>query len=101
MSFVSTRASPYDTCSYDRLTQATEKTGATTNWSENFNYDSFGNRWVSPNPVGISLSAWTVTANYYNSLTNRLTFNNFGYDNAGNQTTISPYAVSYLSLIHI
>jgi RHS repeat-associated protein len=80
---------------YNRLTQATEKTGATTNWSENFNYDSFGNRWVSPNPVGISLSAWTVTANYYNSSTNRLTFNNFGYDNAGNQTTISPYAVSY------
>jgi RHS repeat-associated protein len=36
-----------------------------------------------------------VTADYYNSLTNRLTFNNFGYDNAGNQTTISPYAVSY------
>jgi hypothetical protein len=69
--------------------------GATTNWSENFNYDSFGNRWVSPNPVGISLSAWTVTAGYYNSPTDRLTFNNFGYDNAGNQTTISPYAASY------
>jgi len=80
---------------YNRLSTSTEKTSATTNWSENFNYDSFGNRWVLPNPVGISLSAWTVTANYYNSSTNRLTFNNFGYDNAGNQTTISPYAVSY------
>jgi RHS repeat-associated protein len=80
---------------YNRIYTSTEKTGATTNWSESFNYDSFGNRWVSPNPVGISLSAWTVTADYYNSLTNRLTFNNFGYDNAGNQTTISPYAVSY------
>jgi|HubBroStandDraft_1064217.scaffolds.fasta_scaffold05558_2 YD repeat-containing protein len=83
--------------SYNRLTQATEKTGTTTNWLEAFNYDNYGNRWVSQNPapVGITLSPSTVTTDYYNSLTNRLTFSNFGYDNAGNQTTISPYTIGY------
>jgi RHS repeat-associated protein len=81
--------------SYNRLSTSGEKAGTTTTWSENFNYDSFGNRWVLPNPVGITLSPWTVTTNYYNSATNRLTYNNFGYDNGGNQTTISPYTVSY------
>jgi RHS repeat-associated protein len=81
--------------SYNRLYTSGEKAGTTTTWSENFNYDSFGNRWVLPNPVGITLSPWTVTTNYYNSATNRLTYNDFGYDNGGNQTTISPYTVSY------
>jgi RHS repeat-associated protein len=81
--------------SYNRLSTSGEKAGTTTTWSENFNYDSFGNRWVLPNPVGITLSPWTVTTNFYNSATNRLTYNDFGYDNAGNQTTISPYTVSY------
>jgi RHS repeat-associated protein len=81
--------------SYIRLYTSGEKAGTTTTWSENFNYDSFGNRWVLPNSVGITLSPWTVTTNYYNSATNRMTYNNFGYDNGGNQTTISPYTVSY------
>jgi RHS repeat-associated protein len=94
-----TQTYTYD--SYNRLYTSGEKAGTTTTWSEDFNYDSFGNRWVPssfmglPNPVGIPVSPWTVQANYYNSVTNRLTYNNFGYDNGGNQTTISPYTVSY------
>jgi RHS repeat-associated protein len=94
-------AQTYTYDSYNRLYTSGEKAGTTTTWSEDFNYDSFGNRWVPssfmglPNPVGIPVSPWTVQANYYNSATNRLTYNNFGYDNGGNQTTISPYTVSY------
>jgi RHS repeat-associated protein len=88
-------AQTYTYDSYNRLYTSGEKANTTTTWSENFNYDGFGNRWVLPNSVGITLSPWTVTTNYYNSATNRLTFNNFGYDNGGNQTTISPYSVSY------
>ena len=63
-------------------------------WSETFNYDIYGNRWV-PSSSGISLSALTVTSDAYNTLTNRLTSGNFGYDTAGNETTISPFTVTY------
>jgi len=91
-----TQTYTYD--SYNRLYTSTEKTGANTNWSEAFNYDIYGNRWVAqvPAPVGITLSAWTVQSNFYNPLTNQIVNNNnFGYDNAGNQTKINPYAVTY------
>jgi RHS repeat-associated protein len=94
---------------YNRLYTSGEKAGTTTIWSEDFNYDSFGNRWVPSvfmglsNPVGIPLSPYTpVAASSYNTpslgynANNRNYYNNnFGYDNAGNQTTISPFAVSY------
>jgi RHS repeat-associated protein len=102
-----TQTYTYD--SYNRLYTSGEKAGTTTIWSEDFNYDSLGNRWVPsvfmglPNPVGIPLSPYTpVAASNYNTpglgydANNRNYYNNnFGYDNAGNQTTISPFAVSY------
>ena len=79
---------------YNRLNSAAEKAGSSTVWSETFNYDIYGNRWV-PSSSGISLSALTVTSDAYNTLTNRLTSGNFGYDTAGNETTISPFSVTY------
>ena len=79
---------------YNRLNAATEKAGSNTIWSETFNYDIYGNRWV-PSSSGISLSALTVTSDAYNTTTNRLTPTNFGYDSAGNETTISPFSVTY------
>ena len=88
-----------ETYTYDnlnRLYTSGEKTGATTNWSENFQYDSFGNRWV-PSSSGIVLSGLTPTTDYYNSATNRLLLTNgyFNYDSNGNQTLVSPYAITY------
>ena len=77
---------------------ATEKSGSSTIWSETFNYDIYGNRWVSPNPPGLTLSALTVTSNVYSAVTNRLPSapsDNFGYDSAGNETKISPFSVTY------
>ncbi len=85
-----TQTYTYD--SYNRLQMTQEQAGAT--WSETFQYDNFGNRWV-PSYSGITLSPLTVTSDAYSILTNRLTSTNFGYDNAGSQTTISPYTMSY------
>ena len=51
---------------YNRLNAATEKAGSSTVWSETFNYDIYGNRWV-PSSSGISLSALTVTSDAYNT----------------------------------
>jgi len=87
-----TQTYTYDTL--NRLWVSTEKTGTTTNWSETFNYDNFGNRWV-PSSSGISLSPLTVTVNYYNSATNRSTYQYLGYDNNGNQNFVSPYTIAY------
>ncbi len=80
---------------YNRLNVATEKSGSSTIWSETFNYDIYGNRWVSPNPPGLSLSALTVTSNVYSAVTNRLASGNFGYDSNGNETYISPFTMTY------
>ncbi|MGO4882427.1 MAG: hypothetical protein ACLP59_16585 [Bryobacteraceae bacterium] len=87
-----TQAYSYD--GYNRLNSPAKKAGASTVWSETFNYDIYGNRWV-PSSSGLSLSALTVTSDAYNTLTNRLTSGNFGYDTAGNETTISPFTVTY------
>ena len=51
--------------------------------------------------MGIAQSPWTfpfgatVTSDAYNTLTNRLTSGNFGFDNNGNETTISPFTTTY------
>jgi hypothetical protein len=83
-----TQSYMYDTL--NRLNVATEKTSTTTNWSETFNYDQFGNRWVNPS-TGISLSPLTpIVQTAYSATTNHLTLSNFGYDPDGNQTFNEP-----------
>jgi RHS repeat-associated protein len=50
-----------------------------------------------PSSSGIVLSGLTPTTDYYNSATNRLLLTNgyFSYDSNGNQTLVSPYAITY------
>jgi RHS repeat-associated protein len=73
------------TYTYDalnRLTSASE----TSAWSQAFNYDPYGNMWVTNPPTGINLNPLTATAqNDYNSVTNQLV--SATYDSAGNQST--------------
>lgn len=84
------------TYTYDTLNRLTLAAEGASSWSEGFGYDSFGNRWVPSSP-GLTLSGLTPTVNYYNPGTNRFqtTDPNFNYDNDGNQTLVSPYAIAY------
>jgi YD repeat-containing protein len=73
--------------SLDRLTTVNES--GTGNWSEAYNYDSFGNRWVTP--PGLSLTQETPTSpTWYNTATNQLTGSlaGWGYDGQGNVKNI-------------
>lgn len=61
--------------------------------TQSYDYDQHGNWWVSQN-YGMVLHPRTpVNQNWYNAANNRLAFE--GYDAAGNQTTFSPYTLSY------
>jgi len=87
------------TYTYDnlnRLYTSAEASGSAATWSETFNYDNFGNRWV-PAYSGITLSGLTPMGNSYNPATNRFLSSdtNFLYDSNGNQTKVSPYAITY------
>ena len=64
-----------------RLTEAIEKTGTETNWSQVFSYDRYGNRTGINQLIG-SLNLNTTPAISEN--TNRFTSTDFGYDKNGN-----------------
>lgn len=64
-----------------RLTEAVEKTGTTTNWSQEFGYDRYGNRTSFSQNIG---GVTTNTAPAVNANTNRFTSTDFGYDANGN-----------------
>ncbi len=72
----------YEYDSLQRLTTAVEKTGSTTNWSQDFDYDRYGNR------IGIDQTIGSLTMNVTPSVdaaTNRFSGSQgFGYDNNGN-----------------
>jgi uncharacterized protein RhaS with RHS repeats len=88
-----TQSYTYDTL--NRLNVATEKTSVTTNWSETFNYDQFGNRWVNPS-TGLALSPLTpIVQTAYSATTNHVTLSNFGYDADGNQNFMRPFTIGY------
>ena len=75
------------TYTYDnvnRLSTATESGSG--GWYEDFNYDQFGNMWVSSSSSNLSISGSTpTTSSFYNTANNHFTAVN--YDNAGNQTS--------------
>ncbi len=82
--------------SYDnlnRLTQAIDQNPAytVTNWSRQFNYDQWGNSWVSN--VSGPLAGNTPTTNVYNSATNR--DGRWNYDAAGNMTKVNGNTAVY------
>ena len=84
----------------NRLCAAAEATGTGTlavscggaapsgaNWSQNSNYDQFGNRWVS-NPAGYSLGTFTPVASSHFDGGNHLNMSGVVHDAAGNQTQL-------------
>jgi RHS repeat-associated protein len=78
------------TFSYDglnRLRTASDSGG----WSRTYNYDEFGNMWVT-NPSGPGLNSATPTSNIYNSKNQMSTAT---YDASGNQLTMGPYTLNY------
>ena len=87
----------YDTL--NRLTSAVETPNsgsATTAWSQLYNYDAFGNRWLDPGSSGLPVSPFTPQyASNFGSGNNRLGIQNSTYDLAGNQTVIGGFTYSY------
>jgi len=86
---------------YDRLNRiqsACEGTGCTPTsaspaWRRGFDYDWFGNGWVT-SPSGIPASTVTpITPDAYDALTNRMTGTT--PDDAGNQTVVAGYNFKY------
>jgi hypothetical protein len=74
----------------NRLDTAAEKLGGTTQWSRDYEYDHFGNRWVYGH-TGHTLHFATPTSqSAIQATTNRLTGTGISYDNAGNLTA-HPY----------
>jgi len=77
------------TYTYDavnRLDTATEKKSAVTQWSRGYDYDHFGNRWISA-ATGHTLHMATPTSSSaIQATTNKLTGTGITYDNAGNMT---------------
>ncbi|HXM40628.1 MAG TPA: hypothetical protein VN924_05215 [Bryobacteraceae bacterium] len=82
---------------YNRIAMAKEGASPFA-WSQTYNYDAYGNRWVNP-ASGFSLSSFTATASTNFNSKNQLVIQNSGYDNSGNQTGIggtgSAYAFTY------
>ena len=79
-----------DTFTYDglnRLGTANDSGG----WSRTYNYDPYGNMWVT-NPTGPGLNSATPTSDVYNS-NNQLSTAH--YDLSGNQLTLGPYTLNY------
>ena len=63
------------------------------NWSRNYGYDNFGNRWVSFNSAGgVTLDSFTPIAFSNFDANNRLQIQSSDYDAAGNQKQIGGYA---------
>jgi RHS repeat-associated protein len=85
------------TYTYDALNRI--KTLAEVNASRTYNYDRWGNQWVSPNS-GFTLNGLTPTLDTnFSTATNRRAGvpydNGAGYDAAGNQTAYSPFTLFY------
>lgn len=83
--------------SYDgmnRLQSARETVGSTVVWSRSWDYDRYGNGWVS-GWTGMAPEGYTAvgSANYDGG--NHLKIQPVAYDNAGNQTVLGGYGRSY------
>jgi hypothetical protein len=77
--------------SLNRLTSAVEVGG----WTYNYGYDAAGNRWVSFPTTGLSLETAPAQSWYMSAgkTTNRI--NGWGYDAAGNVTSVAAMARSF------
>lgn len=78
----------------NRLTSAAES-GGSSEWSQTYGFDAYGNRWVSANS-GYTLSTFTPTTPSFYDTFNRLNLTvGSAYDNAGNQTQQGGYTQAY------
>ncbi|HEX5731195.1 MAG TPA: RHS repeat-associated core domain-containing protein [Blastocatellia bacterium] len=74
------------TYGYDGLNRLTSASEA--GWSQTYDYDRYGNRWVSQS-IGYTVDP-TLTPRvlqHYNAATNRISMNGYTYDISGNQFT--------------
>ena len=80
----------------NRLTSASEIGDDYTNgFNETYNYDAFGNRWVTGTSPGTDNQQPSQESNY-NPANNRLAPGNPGpYDPVGNLTTFGPFTLTY------
>jgi len=84
----------------NRLSSAGE-TGGSSEWSQTYGYDAYGNRWVITSP-GYTLSTFTPTTPSFYDTYNRLNLTvGSNYDNAGNQTQQGGYAQAYDAENHV
>jgi len=84
----------------NRLTSAAE-TGGTSEWSQSYGYDPYGNRWVSAS-TGLTVSGFTPTTSSFYDTYNRLNLTvGSAYDNAGNQTQQGGFAQTYDAEGHV
>src|SRR5438105_11465269 len=65
----------------NRLTSAVES-GGTSEWSQTYGHDAYGNHWVSANS-GVVLSSFTPVVSTNFDAKNRLQIQNATYDTAG------------------
>jgi RHS repeat-associated protein len=64
-------------------------------WRRTFDYDAYGNRWVTSS-VGFAVDSHEpIAASNFDATTNRLYVNYSGYDAAGNQTRYEPWNLFY------
>jgi RHS repeat-associated protein len=84
----------------NRLTSAAE-TGGSSEWSQSYGYDAYGNRWVSASS-GYTLSSFTPTTSSFFDAYNRLNLTvGSAYDNPGNQTQQGGYTQAYDAENHV
>jgi YD repeat-containing protein len=69
------------------------ETGGSSEWSQSYGYDAYGNRWVSGGYI--QDSAFTPQAQSNFDAGNHLLIQNTAFDNAGNQTTKGGYTFAY------
>ena len=62
------------------------------NWSRNYGYDAYSNRWVVYPSPGVGIDSFTPIGASNFDTKNRLQIQNSDYDPAGNQTQIGGYA---------
>jgi len=73
---------------YDSLNRLSSATETGSSWSQNYGYDDYGNRWVSP---GVTTSPFTPIASSNFDTNNRLQIQNTQYDLAGNLQQLGGY----------
>jgi len=79
---------------YNRLISVTETKLGGGSWNQTYEYDRFGNRWVSASSLAPDPWEPTVSTNF-NTSNNRINVQNPTFDSAGNQTLYKGFNIDY------